>query len=89
MRCADPLRRGSVHPINVLELTNNEVVGSSDVTGPICESARDYIAKKKKGERTHAVGSINTLVEVAGYHDIIIWRQAQEAQKTNRNPKFN
>ena len=49
MRCADPLRRGSVHPISVLELTNNEVVGSSDVTGPICESARDYIAKKKRG----------------------------------------
>ena len=35
MGCADPPSKGSVHPIIVLELTINEVVGgSSDVTGP-------------------------------------------------------
>ena len=34
MGCADPLRRGSVHPISVLELTKNEVVGGV-VTGQL------------------------------------------------------
>ena len=34
MGCADPLLRGSAHPISVLELAKNEVDerGSSDVT---------------------------------------------------------
>ena len=27
--CADPLLRGSLHPISVFELTTNEVVGGS------------------------------------------------------------